>query len=270
MTTSTVVTTDGARLFRYAPPVGPATIAGWQAELERVVPRTDRLSWLYLRWEPGDVWEPVQRWVLWQVWPADVTAALMPQQWAALHGPSPRSKGRFSAERRRWVGGATPWLSRQQWEIGQEIGRYAEPWWVVQGPNGGHRIRLSDAEKQMRKMQGRIDAWPRMGALPYAPFDTRVTRWVRQYDLLQRWTALRGFDQRTGDDVMRELEADSRRAAELQLAWLDEQVAETVDEGGGAFRALWDAQRPVGLSKRGVDADASNARFVDDLTDIVA
>ena len=100
-------------VFRREPPVSVSALTEWQRQLEQAVPVTDRLSRLVIRWEPGDAWQPIQRFFLWQcVDPKH--HEIEPWILAELRGPAPRSTGHACFEgyclcdlkRRRWVEGA--------------------------------------------------------------------------------------------------------------------------------------------------------------------
>ena len=54
---------------------GPAFVADravppeWAAQLARLTPVSERVPWLMLVWMPGELWDPVQRWVLYEMFP---------------------------------------------------------------------------------------------------------------------------------------------------------------------------------------------------------
>lgn len=252
----------------------PSDLPRWQAEIERVIPRAEHTSWLYLRYEPGDPWHPIDRLFLWQVWPLAQTpeAAL-----SALKGPHPRSTGHYCGgpgwcpsatgqdgkaitvcptPKFRWVQGPkADWrISRQQYEVFREIGRYADPWWVIQGDRGGHRKLLFDWEKEALELAtgNRHHDVPIAGMLPYAPCDRRVIDWITEYDVLRQWedAQMLDFTKRTGLDVER-YEAERRaKIGPLWGRWLQAQVDEMYEAAPGAWRELAGTYRAGGSDER--------------------
>lgn len=261
----------------------PGGEAQWrrdQAELERVIPRQDGVSWLYVRWENTDGWAPANRLLLWQVRPLDDTDADII---AALQAKAPRSQGHYCGGKGhcpevggaptcpdpkfRWVGGYrhSGWqISQQQWDIYREIGRYAEPWWVVQGDRGGHRKLLFDWEQELMGLHsgGTHQNVPTIGDLPFAPFDQRVLRWVTEYDLLRTWQGkyLKNFDQRGWKDVERDEATAKKALGPLWASWLLAQVDEMYDGARGAWRDVAGEHRAGGTNLR-AERRASDARW---------
>lgn len=236
-------------LFRWDAPVSHSEWRDFQDDLNALVEPSDNVSWLYARWEAGDRWEPVQRWMLWQVVPLHATPDYILD---ALKGPHPRSTGHYCSgrledkcwcafenpqyePRNRWIGGPTRFISRQEWDIYREIGRYARPWWVVQGDNGGHRKVLAHWE-QMALAQVDVD-WspPLAGDLPYAPLDARVLRWVKHYDLMGKVGA---FYNRNADVMEQEEARNKLAAAKVYAAWVTQQSESFWDEAGDLIKAV--------------------------------
>ncbi len=251
--TTTATIREKERGFTREPPVSRATIDGWQAELERVVPRLDQLSWLKVVWEPGYAWDRRNRWVLWQMKPAfravqkfDASGKphttrelnMSAELWAALNGPDPMSEGHAcfdgwcdcTLKHKRWVGGsAVPGVDWMTWKLFQETGCYGARWWVIQGENGGHRYALSSSEKRMVQFQsggGDDFRLPKIAELPFAPFDERVLEHVRRYDKLIAWQKTRNkdFGTRTALDVQADQDAYRREGAALLMAHLKAQT----------------------------------------------
>lgn len=145
----------------------------WQEELDRITPASNAenkqrgIIW----WEPGDTWEPVQRWIIYAMWPKK---AIPPHVLKELQGPHPRSAGRYSEKLGLWVDGPAPNITRTAWEIYQKFGGWAQPFWVLQGENGGHRYRLHSWERVLLYLAtGKKDvAAP--GDLPYCEPDQRT------------------------------------------------------------------------------------------------
>ena len=261
----------------------PAQIALWQAELDTYVPVHPGLSRLLVRWQAGDPWAPVERVLLWQLWPEGM-APMGAEMLRALKGPNPRTTGHYCSgmkedncycpkPRLRWVGGTTRLITRDQWQIFQETGCYAERWWCVQGNAGGHRLTLSPAEQAMAHARGIPLPLPKMGALPYAAPDNRTWAFQRQYDQLWSWQAkqTKSFKDRGVADIEAAEREVAKQAALAQMDLLAEQVEGFWSEGGGNVlkqhveeqygRLGWRDKRAT------IDGDVSDALFVQSVVD---
>ena len=244
---------------------------GWQEELERAVPRSDKLSWLLIRWEPGDVWQPVQRWLIWHVRPLSV---VRPDILKELSGPHPRSEGHYCGsgyclcpvKRNRWRNGASHLIDRAQWEIFREVGSYATRWWTIQGTLGGHRYRLDPIEEQVMKLHTGETDTPSPGDLPYAEFDRRVLTKVAAFDQVRMWKGLIDYYARSQDAMDKEEEDASREANGLLWKWLETQSRKIHD---GISRKEWGefsqaVPRQAGISDRHLDYEAMQEDFITD------
>lgn len=214
---------------------GPVPEPTWQAALDRLAPRTDRgHDWLLLRWGAGDPWAPVHRWVIWSMTP----------EWRipdfgileALQGPNPRNFGYFDRQKGRFVRTKALPISRQQWEIFQEHGHWAQPLWIVQGKSGGHLKEWTDIQSTLSLMHGGPKEPPRAGTLPYAPFDRRVIARLRALDLVAKFGDVLGALSENPNAVewldQREREQTLEMARQL-WGWLGDQVEETLHPGEG-------------------------------------
>jgi hypothetical protein len=186
--------------FHQSRPVPPE----WQRELERHWPRSDRVTWLKLVWEPGfkvrgsdqHVVYPVQRWVIYEMVPQKdfVPFEILDD----LRDRSPRVRGHDYEDSglRGWVSESL--VSRTQWELYRETGQYGRRLWIVQGVCGGHPEALSDNEREFLEMRGRGDLeLPEPGDLPYAEFDQRVVHRLLGLDKLLKWDQNITWDQRS-------------------------------------------------------------------------
>jgi hypothetical protein len=219
-------------LYHEAPPVGKDQIARWQSALESFVPKSDRMSYLYLRWEPGDPWQPVQRWVLWELLPME---ACPPDIALALKGPHPRSTGFYNIRTQRWCDGpeGCERIDRATWEVFQETGRWGMRFWCIQGKGPGHPLVMPWVVKTVKKLTGDPIAEPPFcGDLPYRLPAEDVWAKVAGYDRYRMWRDEVGsaWENRTLDDVGREREAGAEKAAAAVTAWWDEMVMEVLDE----------------------------------------
>lgn len=205
----------------------------WQAMLDQIAPPAVSVSSLKILWEAGDPWRPVERWVIWQVYPEGVTPILLAD---AIKGPHPRSTGHAcfagycgcDVKANAWVGGPsqTDGLDRMQWELYQQTRRFHKRYWVVQGYHGGHRRRYTDVESMVSEMHGGPDQPPAPGDLPYATPDMRTWRAIGAMDLMRRYSRLiTDFTRRTIAQFDRE-DRDAAQAAQWEMwKWLDRQIA---------------------------------------------
>jgi len=242
-------------MFVHDRPVPPE----WQAELERIVPRSDRVSWLKLVWEPGEPWEPVQRWEIREMLPT--LQYVPPDIVEALRGPDPRLEGEWVDEmlpcpdcpthpnarcarcdgRSTIPSGRKVWdspaiISRQQWTLFHATGCYGLRFWIIQGSHGGHKWRFSPAEQSYLKSRGFALDTPAPGALPYADFDRRVTDKLVELDRLRSWQQNIGWEQRqyeasaAGLWVRKDRKAEEEAYAERMVKWLESQITDLVDD----------------------------------------
>jgi hypothetical protein len=251
----------------------------WQQRLESVVPRTDALSWLYLRWEPGDPWQPVNRWVIWQIRPLSVTR---PEYVAAVKGPDPRSTGHACVtphyvgkiaclcpvKREAWVGGSNRLIDRAQWEVYRETGGFGTRWWAIQGPPGGHRYRLDKWESKVSRIHGGPEDTPSLGDLPYQEFSELVVSKIIPYDNVRQWKHIMDYAHRN-PGRLDEIEREGVLTAQAELwKWLESQVGKSVDGlTRGELNLLRDTARdhtPVGahLDASPVDPDVIKHEFI--------
>lgn len=228
------------RRYTYTPPVSAATIASWQAALDREYRRGPRFARVLVYWEPGDPWQPVNRFFLWQAFhPTHIR--IEPWILAALNGPSPRSTGHYCGagycycdlKRNKWHDGATRHVDALTWRIYRETGLYATRWWVIQGKHGGHRYKWEQTEVSavMSAMNGGENQPPMAGDQPYAPFDTRVLRAIRREHNISR--AARRLESLQGrKEALVKEEIDEVLATQKLLwDWAGQQIEEMWDEG---------------------------------------
>ena len=211
----------------------------WQADLETLVPRHDRLNWLAIVWEPGMPYEPVQRWEIREMVPR------MPAELAEivedLRGPSPRERGRWVEDDtvpqhlggKRWHSDSL--VSLTQWRVFQQTGCYSQRYWIIQGPFGGHPLRYTEAEQNFRASKGLPDA-PPPGDMDYAPYTHRVGLKASACDKLRRWKSGLAFDQRAerktaaGLWVRRDRWNEEQEFAARMLTWMEDEISAVVSD----------------------------------------
>lgn len=250
----------------------------WQAALDAVhVPGTARL---YIAWEPGDVWQPIHRWFLWQLqpWHHSQNEAVK----AELRGPHPRRNARLvylpdtvngkTELRPRMVGGASL-IDRRTYELHHEIERTTgervipRRLWVIQGTGGGHPFMIGQAEQKLRVEQGLPADVPSAGDLPFAEFDARVLTALERYDLFRYAHGLSDPVTQAAKATIARLHATEVAAHKLLWAKWEGLAEEWAD--GAAHAARQDGLhlhrwRPVGQKARPVDVDAQRHQFIHD------
>lgn len=251
----------------------------WERSIWSVAPPSEHLSWLKLRWEPGDPWDPINRWVIWQMRPRWMVhhPSFDPLRRRELMGPSPRSEGHFCTKRsgyppcpcrrktEKWRFGAARTIDRAQWKLFQDTGCYGTRWWVIQGDTGGHRHRLDLIEQKVARFHGVSGDTPRPGDLPYADYDMRTFKKILDADRVLAWKGTIAFYERP-DVVMDEEERKiEQQAGELLWGWLESQVKQTNFEMTRAERqALIDAAPRIVGSRDTLDTDGIKHDFITD------
>ena len=229
------------------PPAG--VIERWQPELDRIAPRTERgHSHLKLMWEPGEDWEPVERWVVWEMMDPWRAPRLGIQE--DLDGPPPRAFGRYDWQRRKFVRSRRFTVNQRQWEVHRDTGLFGRPIWIVQGDRGGHKRSWTDVEQNLMMLKlgltEPIDP-PAPGDLAYAEPGERMIDLLHGLDLVHRFgDLLRVF---SNDDVLRSSldarEQETARAMAEQLwHWLGDQVEEAMTLTRKQSNAIWEHANP--------------------------
>lgn len=260
--------------------------AEWQRELESIVPRSEQVPWLKIVWQPGLIYEPVQRWEIYEMIPALQHVPLEIRE--ALEGPNPREVGEWMPDNRipqhlggkRWI--TSSFVSQLQWRLFHETHCYSQRFWIIQGTRGGHKWKLSPAEHNfaqrlrgasrlalgavgMADDDGEIDT-PLPGDLPYAEWDRRVREKMIEHDKLRRWKQARPWDARQANKtdaglfVKRERKAEEEEFAQAMLKYLETQVSDVVSDIPRRLLPARSDLAPTGL----VDEEALDAQFVDE------
>jgi hypothetical protein len=170
----------------------------WVRSLRAVAPPGDRVSHLVTFWEPGTPKAPVQRWVLYQAVPARYVP---PVKWALLFGERPETtvnradtytylaKTGLAPDWTTYPDETPPWVTpgrSRTFRYLCDTGCLAQPWWVIQGDQGGHRYQYSQTDQMWARLRGEPDQPSPPGDLAYAPPDNRVLERIRRYDLAHR------------------------------------------------------------------------------------
>jgi hypothetical protein len=141
----------------------------WQVALNDIMPPSDDLPTLAVRWEAGTPDDPIQRWVVWELWPIgwahpDFIHALTHEDPTAPHALCAPS----------------------QHALYRATGRYANPFFLVQGGGGGTRYRWSPEESSLMRTLGLPMEPPAAGELPYAEPDGRTWAAIRELNRLAK------------------------------------------------------------------------------------
>lgn len=174
----------------------------WEARLAAISPRTERATWLKLAWMSGIQYEPVGRFVIYEMVPLTMEDGtgkpIVPDfMLNALRGPDPRLLGEWTLDvdpetlepdpaKKRWVSQSI--VSRLQWQLFRETGCAPYLFWILQGANGGHRWRLPQAEKHfVTSLYGPGADVPVPGERPYAELTQRTLDQIQRHDRLRAW-----------------------------------------------------------------------------------
>lgn len=229
----------------------------WQARLRELFPATEQTTHLHLRWEKGNPWEPINRWMIWHMYPVHAIADDLRKE---LLGPPPRATGHYCADgwclcdrkMDSWTDGAAFQIDQQQWELYRETGYYGQRWWVIQGDKGGHKYRLNQIEAKVAKLHTGKSSTPAAGDLPYADFDDRVIAKIVERDRARMYATVA----RWGEDVTvrgRMLDEEDRagvlEANQLLWDWLESQVGAATQTLSHWDRFAISQQMPTGLDK---------------------
>lgn len=214
---------------------------GWQEELDRVVPRTERGAWLKLVWDPGMPYEPVSRWVIYEM-QGDLSR-VNPRLLAEFFRPPPRQDGLWVPDtsvlgRRRWHSHST--ISQMQYDLFHAHRAYPSKLWIVQGHGGGHKWALSTAEDRLFRFRCEGQEWPAPGELPYANPDRRTFEMLAALDRFRQadrrllieeanYYMSPVLDLNGGHEPNERLESQQTRLNEAIAGWLEMQ-----------FENLWD------------------------------
>lgn len=221
----------------------------WQRELELVTgARRENFTWLHLYWWEGEVWQKIQRWSIWEMFPPSFLSATPrhAEQFApvlaALRGPPPRDFRVFDGAGQFMRSDAT--VTQDQWDLYQATGCFARPFWVIQGDRGGHKFQFNHQEGQLLRLEGLEGTPPAPGDLEYAPWDNRVRDQLAKqkelYDASQSGVPV-GASRHEAFLVSRKNREQWFRTQLLE--WLRPQVRQKVEELDSVIKAI---DLPVG------------------------
>ena len=146
--------------------------AEWEERLREISPVSQDHSWLYGAW-----FNKGARWVLYEMLPFPA----IPESKRLQLGGTP-----YWEIPKQLRAGRKQACSAFQWEMYRTKKVWARPFWVIQGPAGGTPAEFTEMEQAMLQAQGLDTEPPEPGALPYAPWDTRVETQLRSRDRLMK------------------------------------------------------------------------------------
>lgn len=263
----------------------------WVAALRALSPVSDQHSWLHLAWEPGDDWDPIERWLIYQVVP---WARVGPTVRAELLGPDPRSTGHYCGPRslcgcppnRRpdlWVGGAAGIIDHAAWRLYRELvalqasswtamppgaAGWARPWWVIQGAHGGHPRYYTSAEAALAELADLPSEPPVPGEWPYAEPDQRTWEAVAAADRVRQGAKLL---ERTAADFQGEQRERALQVRRATYAMLRRASRDALDAYGDGMRRELSEFRLGAFAHRetdrahDVDADLARELFIENV-----
>lgn len=256
----------------------------WLTRLRQITPVTRQTEWLRLVWMPGELYQPVQRWVLYLMTPRlDRCPEHLLEQ---LEGPDPRTLGRWVRDAgypdgRRWHSeveiSRMQWLLYRQtrgmgtgWRAWLEPGCFPKLYWIIQGSEGGHKWKLSPTERQMLRLRGLDRDVPAPGDLPYVEPDERVWSMIETMDRLRdRQFRMRIDQQNRGrltnaeaGRLVRQERAKEEQQFRWELnAWLERQVKQGLEQTKLPFST---SDLPEGDRRYDHDREEQLRSFIED------
>jgi len=247
-----------------------------------------------LVWLAGKDYEPVQRWGVYEIVPAEMVRGLLRQDtnpytgktnedsvlwhlWQDLEGPDPATWGEWRPDKtvptgRRWHSASL--VSRTQWLVHQRTGGLPTLVWIIQGSRGGHMWQVGQQEMAWLESFGLsreqvdtvADAIPLPGALPYAPYDQRVFQALATRDKLRTWAgdwqARSATKSRAGLVVAGDRTSRRHAYNRQMLAWIETQIEDAlldIPRHRLPGRSDLPATEPEDLT----DVDALDAAFIE-------
>lgn len=202
----------------------------WQAKLDELYPPTDdRLCHMHLVWEPGYEWRVVNRWFIYRSVSREHMSEALFLNW--LNGPDPMDF--YQYDKRKPVGqrllqrSDAPLIGRNTWLMWRASGRFALPYWVIQGTKGGHPHEFTQIEERWAKLMEQPTEPPVPGMLSYAEPSHLVWDALRRRDEF----SISGMkiDQLENQDELQS--GDRQLLQELRQAAWDKQIEQFEEIG---------------------------------------
>lgn len=220
-----------ARLFKRVVPVE------WEKELAEISSPQDHFVWLKLVYEEGYPWEPVERYMIYQMTPARLMTkgTLMEAILEQLQDPDPPSAhgNYYDTVLEEFVRNPDCYITERAWHMYRETGCWGRPYWVIQGEKGGHKRWFTTVEKQLLRLAKLPTEPPAPGDLPYAEWDDRVKKQLQILDMLrgEHGERRRAAAVAKGHSVQEEHEKEQQLELRKRLlSFLHEQVHQVADD----------------------------------------
>lgn len=167
--------------------------AGWESRLAEISPPTNLVKYLKLVHEEGYPWEPVDRFLIYEMLPArfmeekNGQESLISLVLEQLQHPVPPSEmgGYYDHALHEYVPNPDCLITTRAWNLYRETGCWGRPFWVIQGDRGGHKWEFSEIEKKTLRLNNLPAEAPAPGDLPFAEFDERVVEQLQRLDMLK-------------------------------------------------------------------------------------
>jgi hypothetical protein len=253
---------DG-RLLTERPPDPPGVLAGWQAELDKITdPSDSNLTSLRLVWIAGYPWQPIERYMIYQMWPTGKLPFGVEIE--ELRGGDPSEVGgHYDSVLGEWVPYREMTIDHFQWRLFRETGRYGVPYWVVQGDNGGHQRRYTTVQRSLAKAEGGLVDLPAPGDLPFARPDRRTFEALRGLDMLMDYEGMIAFDLRSPEMIAVENRERVRKMRQKMWTFMMKRQEEAWDGQRTLLRKIRDAA-PVGVGQgTPLDKESIERRFIE-------
>lgn len=232
--------------------------AEWLVELRRISPAQQEHSWLLPFY-----YRARERWTLYDALPMALVDPELPQAPGLLgselidllNGPRPSDRAAYDR---------SPYVSDVQHEMHRVHKVYARPFWVLQGTVGGHQVHFSPWQQNVLLAKGLNPEAPRIGDLPWAPFDgraiTQLTHLNRLHQFENQMDRLRASGSR--EYALAENERLQREIRQAEFDFIAGQMEPIVDMSmslvrGAKTRSEHDDQ--IVRVQDGVAAEAEDA-----------
>ncbi len=204
------------------------------------------IPWLWLDWVND---EGINRLVLYQMVPASKMGSLA---WDTISMGKPERD-----QHGKHVKGAL--MTDQQWRLWERFQCWPSLYWIIQGSKGGHRRRYSPTESNLLKTRKAPTQPPTPGALPYAPFDTRVIDAVQANNLERLWKLGKSFAARKPEDLENEEVQALEDIESRHIDYLVEQVQAAYEEYNSLLRPV---EIPTSAEVQPLDWDAAKHELI--------
>lgn len=247
--------------------------ADFAQELAAAVPQDENLTQFRCVWEPGEPQAPIQRWVLWQMRPKKVTQQMIASRHPVVQGltePHPRRGAWWDgkAGHYRLSGGRMAKTDRLTWELYDQTGMYGQRWWIIQGPNGGHRWNLTATERRIlgEGSLGKIRDVPMPGDLAYADPDSRTIRHLLELQKVTLWLRIARYAEDQQNRMEKKEQEEVEQARGRFYDWMMGQLDGVYGENLSIYKkALKNIPVPIGAKPEApADLGESRHRFVTD------